>query len=236
MPVATAAKSAVKTGRRTENDRSDQGARSTRAPSPSSSQRHTQAERREKAEKAILAAAYRIVAERGFEALTLAEAGAKAGYSRALPGHYFASREALLGAVAEHIVETYLAKLQFVIQPRSGLEELLDRCGHYFIDGPKGVSPLRAFHAIIGAAPSHPEVAKPVAKLTEWTKALFAELVRIGIERGEIRKDAVPEAEAVWIVAVLRGVMAQWLVDPDNTPLSKVRDSFLKVVRRGLEA
>ncbi|MFZ4685441.1 MAG: TetR family transcriptional regulator, partial [Hyphomonadaceae bacterium] len=62
------------------------------------SDRQTQAARRETAERAILEAAKRIVAERGLDELTLNEAGEAAGYSRALPAHYFGTRSAMLGA------------------------------------------------------------------------------------------------------------------------------------------
>ena len=98
MP-ATAVTKPAKAGRQ-KTARKLQGARSTRAPSPAGKPpkaptrqppstrapvrtRPTQAERREKAEHAILAAALEIIADRGIDELTLAEAGEKAGYSRA---------------------------------------------------------------------------------------------------------------------------------------------------------
>jgi hypothetical protein len=46
----------------------------------------------------------------------------------------------------------------------------------------------------------------------------------------------VPEIEAIWILAVLRGVMAQWLNDDKRTPLPQVRDAFIASVRRALQA
>ncbi len=71
----------------------------------------THAERRREAESRIVHAAFEIVARRGVDQLTLAEAGEEAGYSRALPAHYFSSREVLLAAVAEHAVELYRRRL-----------------------------------------------------------------------------------------------------------------------------
>ena len=67
----------------------------------------THAERRREAETRIVQAAFEIVARRGVDQLTLTEAGEEAGYSRALPTHYFENREALLAAVAEHAVKNY---------------------------------------------------------------------------------------------------------------------------------
>ena len=63
--------------------------------------RRTHAERREEAERSMLDAAVRIVAEHGLEYLTLAECGEAAGYSRGLAAHYFGSKDALIAALVQ---------------------------------------------------------------------------------------------------------------------------------------
>ena len=251
MP-ATAVTKPAKAGRQ-KTARKLQGARSTRAPSPAGKPpkaptrqppstrapvrtRPTQAERREKAEHAILAAALEIIADRGIDELTLAEAGEKAGYSRALPAHYFESKDAALIALCNFVVEKYLRRVQRRIPGREGLEGFLERIEHYFDDGKKDPRIRRAFHAILGAAPGKPELARTVSRLAEQSKTTFCEFLRAGIARGEIRPDIVREIEAVWILAALRGVMGQWLNDEEKTPLPKVRDAFVSSVRRALQA
>ena len=252
MP-ATAVTKPAKAGRQ-KTARKLQGARSTRAPSPagksakasSARQTHsnralvrtrpTQAERREKAEQAILDAAFQIIAERGIEELTLAEAGERAGYSRALPAHYFESKDAALIALCHFVVRKYLQRVQRRVPGREGLEGFLDRIGHYFDDGKKDPRILRAFHALVGASQGKPELAKTISRLAEQSKTTFCEFLRAGIARGEVRPDIEPEAEAVWILAALRGVMGQWLNDEEKTPLPKVRDAFVRSVRRALQA
>lgn len=241
MPAAAMTKPAKAGRQKTGNVK---GTRSTRVPAPAQRDTHprpthprsTQAERREKAERAILAAAMEIIAERGIDELTLAEAGELAGYSRALPAHYFESKDVALAALGEFVVEEYLRRVQRLVPGDEGLEGLLDRIGHYFDDGRKEPRVLRAFHAVLGSAPGKPALAKSMTRLTEESKKTFVGFIRTGIDRGEIRKDAVPEVEAVWILAGLRGVMAQWVVAPDKTPLSKVRDAFLRAIRKALEA
>lgn len=197
--------------------------------------RQTQAERREKAELGILAAALGIIADRGIDELTLAEAGVAAGYSRALPAHYFESKDAALVALCGFVVEQYLDRVQRQVPGREGLEGFLDRLGHYFDDGRKDPRVLRAFHAILGAAPGKPELARSISRLAEESKATFAIYLRQGMERGEIRADIVPEVEAVWMLASLRGIMGQWLNDDSKTPLNEVRDAFITSVRRALQ-
>lgn len=236
MPAQAVTKTA-KAGRQ-NGARKVRGARSTRAPSPikQSNTRPTQAERREKAETAILSAALSIIAKKGIDELTLAEAGEMAGYSRALPAHYFESKDAALVALGNFVVAKYLRRVQRAVPGREGLEGFLDRIEHYFDDGRKDRDVLRAFHAILGAAPGKPALAKAISGLAEESKATFAEFLRAGIRRGEIRPDIVPEVEAVWILAALRGIMGQWLNDEHKTPLTKVRDAFVASVRKALAA
>lgn len=235
MPAAAVTKSA-KAGRQKIGN--VEGTRATRVPAPASrvAHRSTQAERREKAEHAILGAAMEIVAERGIDELTLAEAGERAGYSRALPAHYFDSKDAALAALGDFVVEEYLRRVQRLVPGREGLEGFLDRVGQYFDEGKKDPRVLRAFHAVLGSAPGKPALAKSMTRLTEETKKTFVSFIRAGVERGEIRKNAVPEIEAIWILAGLRGVTAQWVISPDTTPLTKVRNAFLHTIRKALEA
>lgn len=198
--------------------------------------RRTQAQRRATAERAILTAALRIVGERGVEALTLAEAGEEAGYSRALPAHYFASKDALLTRLADFLVEKYLRRLQREAPEHDGLEGLLMRIAYYMDDGRKDPAVLRGFHAVMGAAPNTAVLAEGAARLTTESRNTYTRLIRSGIERGEVRADVVPELEAVWIIAALRGVMAAWVIAPARTPLARVKVAFIDSVRRALEA
>jgi AcrR family transcriptional regulator len=71
----------------------------------------THAERSREAETRIRQAAFEVVVRRSVDQLTLAEADGEAGYSRALPAHYFENREALLAAVAEHAEKNYPPRL-----------------------------------------------------------------------------------------------------------------------------
>jgi AcrR family transcriptional regulator len=61
--------------------------------------RRTQQERREEAERKVLAAATALIAQHGSRALTLAAVGEAVGYSRGIVSHHFGSRENLLRAV-----------------------------------------------------------------------------------------------------------------------------------------
>jgi AcrR family transcriptional regulator len=196
--------------------------------------RPTQAERRETAERAILEAAKTILAERGLEELTLNEAGEMAGYSRALPAHYFKTRSALLSALADHITESYSSRLRKLIGPEEGLEGLIKVIEFCINDCERDPKSVRAYQIILSAGLTRPEIAPLVARLNRQGVDDFAALIRISRERGEVRADARARAEASHILASLRGVMIQWLMDPTHVPLSHVRDSLVASIRKSL--
>ena len=191
------------------------------------------AERRREAEARILEAAFGIVAERGVDQLTLAEAGEAAGYSRALAAHYFGNREALLGAVAEYAVETYSQRLSSMDVPRTGgLETVLLLIAFFIDDSRSWPKRLRAFYEVTNAALRWPSIAAVVARLNQASIGHYAGLIRTAQAQGEIRADLDPVAESVLIAASLRGIMGQWLTAPDAIDLDAVRDAYLAGLRR----
>ncbi|MBU1375102.1 MAG: TetR/AcrR family transcriptional regulator [Alphaproteobacteria bacterium] len=192
------------------------------------------AERRREAETRILQAALKIIAKRGVDQLTLAEAGEAAGYSRALPAHYFGSRDDLLAAVAAHVVETYRQRLRTDERregPR-GLEALLEGVAFYIEDSRKSPTRLRGFYEVLYAGLRHASIAPSIAKLNQDSAGSFARNIRAAQERGEVRADLDPETEGEIVIAALRGLMTQWLIAPDAVDLDKTRDALVAGLRR----
>jgi AcrR family transcriptional regulator len=193
----------------------------------------THAERRREAESRIVQAAFEIVARRGVDQLTLAEAGEEAGYSRALPAHYFESREALLAAVAEHAVKNYRKRLsERNLAGDHGIHSLLATIAFYLDDSRGWPEKLRAFHEIMNASLRWPAIAEVVARLNqEWIDRIAVQ-IRTAQRQGDIRSDLDPAAEAVAVSGAMRGIMAQWLIAQDSIDLDAVRDAYVAGLRR----
>jgi len=193
----------------------------------------THAERRREAEAKIVQAAFEIVARRGVDQLTLAEAGEEAGYSRALPAHYFENRENLLAAVAEHAVNNYRKRLsEQRIPPDDGVRSLLATIAFYLDDSRGWPKKLRAFHEVINAGLRWPAIAEVVARLNqEWIDRIASQ-IRTAQGQGDIRGDIDPVAEAVAISGAMRGIMSQWLIAPDCIDLDSVRNSYISGLHR----
>jgi AcrR family transcriptional regulator len=193
----------------------------------------THAERRREAEAKIVQAAFEIVARRGVDQLTLTEAGEEAGYSRALPAHYFENREALLAAVAEHAVKNYRRRLsEHRVSMEDGVESLLATIAFYLDDSRGWPKKLRAFYEVINAGLRWPSIAEVVARLNEESIERIAAQIRAAQQRGDVRTDIDPVAEAIAISGAMRGIMEQWLIAPESIDLDAVRDSYVAGLRR----
>jgi AcrR family transcriptional regulator len=191
--------------------------------------RGSHAERRVEAERRMISAAVKLVAERGLDSLTLAECGEAAGYSRGLAAHYFGSKDALTAAIATRIVEQYVERQREARTPRdNALDGLIDGVVFYMESGPKDTTVLRAFHAVLGAALNHSPLSAAIAALNRNTISAFVRAIRYGMARGEIRSDVDPVAQASLIVAALRGVMTQWLLDRRRIDLEAIKREFVR--------
>jgi AcrR family transcriptional regulator len=196
--------------------------------------RQTQAVRRETAERGILEAAKRIVAERGLDELTLAEAGEMAGYSRALPAHYFKTKGALVAALVDSIIAGYAPRVRASLEPGDGLERLLERIGYYIDDACRDPLTLKVFQSILVAGLTKPELNPLVTRLNNESIDGIAALIKSARDNGEIRADARPRAEASIILSSMRGVMFLWLIDPNHVSISTVKDTLIRNIRIAL--
>jgi AcrR family transcriptional regulator len=194
--------------------------------------RRPHAVRREEAEERMVQAAVQIVAERGLENLTLAECGEAAGYSRGLAPHYFGSKEGLISAIANHIVDDYTQRAD---RPNSvGLTGLLDNVAYYIDSGRSNVVTLRAFHAVLASALKQTPLTVAIAKLNRNSVYSFVKMIRSGIERKEIRDDVNARAQATLILTAMRGMLTLWLLDPDHVDLNAIKNEFIANLRRSL--
>lgn len=205
--------------------------------SPAPRKSRTQAERRAEAERRMLQAAVRILAEKGFAALTLNEVGEAAGYSRGLPAHYFGRKDELLSAVGRYIVSRFSKGLR---RPRNepplqGLAAILRTADYYLASVGQDPVTMRALLVILTETTSHPDLFPALVELNRASVDGFAEQIRIGQQQGEIGQEIDPDSHAVLILGQLRGIVTQWLIDRSAVDLDRVRASVALSFRRSLE-
>ena len=194
----------------------------------------TQAERRDEAERRILEAAAEIVAEGGFEAITLAEAGVRAGYSRGLPSHYFRTKGDLLSALGIYVVESFLVRHRASAGGAGGFEGLMESIRYYFQMPLVSPTLARAFQAVLASAFNTPAVAATIAEVNRNAVTEIAAGIRAGIAAGRLRDDIDPDMQGALILATLRGSISQWLTDPEQVDLTRLGAYFISTLEQSL--
>jgi AcrR family transcriptional regulator len=207
----------------TEHGHSEQGGRPPR---------RSQEERRNQAEQALLDAAARLFARRGVDQTSLAEVGEEAGYSRGLANHHFGSKAALVERLARRSQRDFVAGLAGM--GGQELQALLSMTDAYLARENSGEA--RAFFVMWGAALPEEAALKPVfvtddARFRRGVEAL----VRAGQAHRTIRAEADAVGVAVALVGLLRGIAAQFLIDPDGVDLDAARATCQQFVRYTLD-
>lgn len=194
----------------------------------------THVERREEAERKLLAAAAKIIAVKGLEKFTLAEVGETAGYSRGLPRHYFGDKNELTIQVALYVAEHPILQERLKEKVEPGLATVISMIRFFFAVAPKYRTNVRALSIVLAGVLTNDSLKEPIARMSRAKRATLAEHIALGIARGEIREGADPEAQAILILAQMRGVVMQWLSEADAIDLKAVEAEFIETLRRGL--
>lgn len=198
-------------------------------------QRRSQAERRDEAEHRLLEAAATLVARHGLERVTLAEVGEAAGYSRGLPAHYFGSKSGLIVRLAEYLVDHFLEELSLVEQHPQGLARILGIVRFYLDSAARTPVRTRALYVLLGEGLNSKLVGPPLAELTARSvKEIEGNLVA-GIKARNIRTGINARAQAIAILALLRGSVSQWLLSPRTVDIESLRDEAVTMLTRSLK-
>ena len=191
----------------------------------------TQQERRNKAETALLNAAAELVVEEGVHSLTLARVGQRAAYSRGLITHYFGSKQALLERLARATQSGFVPGLDGA---PPGLERLLGLIDGYI--GALGQLRMmnRAFLLLWAEAATSTELARIFRERDLAFRADLSKDIKAGITDGTIRPDVEADEIAVAVLAQLRGIALQRLVDSPAVDTEKLRQSVTGYWHRAL--
>ncbi|HEY1447117.1 MAG TPA: TetR/AcrR family transcriptional regulator [Caulobacteraceae bacterium] len=200
----------------------------------SKTERRSQAERRDEAEQRLLAAAVRLVGERGLERITLSEVGEAAGYSRGLPAHYFGGKSGMVVSLVQHIIDSFGRALVRAEHHDLGLDRLLGTVAFYFTQARRDPVGARALAVLLGEGLTNELVADRLAELNARSAGAFEAMLTAAAAAGEIRHDIDVRAEAILILASLRGAVGQWLLASDAIDLDAVSAAFVTALKRSL--
>jgi TetR/AcrR family transcriptional repressor of uid operon len=187
---------------------------------------------------AILTAAAKCFARKGFSATTLAEIGKELGLRKSIVHYYFASKAALIHEVQSFTQRKYLEKVRESIRASDdgSRQRMMSALGSLWdaIQNNKTVVGLNI--EVWAAARRDPELKKRAAALQLDARTLISEGVA-DVLKVKPEDFAPMEPLSVLILAVLNGLaVAEEVEGPENARAQEAYQTFLYLLRLGMKA
>jgi len=183
----------------------------------------------------ILDAAAQVFARLGFARARMEDIAQQAGLSKATLYLYFRSKEALFQALLDRLFRREAKALEQALashgQPvpqrlRHLFAEVLARLAQY-----RPLLPL--FYEVYALAARHRTVREAIQAYYRTYADLLAQLLREGMERGEIRPGD-PHRLAVALIAHIEGVILLWVMAPQVVDLESQWQTSTDLMLRSL--
>lgn len=196
--------------------------------------RQTQVERRAESEQRLLTAAAELIATEGFAAASLERIGAGAGYSRGLASQRFGSKDGLVTAVIDAVIErnTQLMAAR-TVPAASPLDDIIAYADVILLQMEADVF-IRAYWVMMASAIAN-RLPIQAAFLAEHDKVKqrLSGLIVQGQATGEIDPAVDADAAALSIGSTLLGIGIECLLDP-ALDIPRVRAAALSTISRTL--
>lgn len=176
-----------------------------------------QQERSVVARRRLLEAAGELMTERGYVGMTLAAVGERAGYSRGLVTVHFGSKENLLSALVDRITVDWSHRQIPEADSKSGLAGVLMLLQAIHDQFERDTRHIKLLYALMFEALGDNEfLRRCFVDFHRRQRTDIANQVRRGIKDGSIKPGTIVDDEATAIIATLRGIGYQWLLDPSG--------------------
>lgn len=179
--------------------------------------RRSQTERREESRRRMLDAAFELLSERQGIGFTLSDVGERAGYSRGLPTQAFGSKAGLLGALTVHLLQMSVNETSPLEERGEGLEAVLTTVRQLLEGSALQYRVTMAVQVLFAEAfVRDSPIRLEMTSLNRIATGYLSKNLRIGQAKGEVRAGLDCRAQAMITMAMVRGVMLQWLLDPER--------------------
>ena len=181
----------------------------------------------------ILEAAFKCFSERGYHAATMDDLVEASGLSKGTLYWHFDGKEAVFVALFDYVAEEIFGRFGAAASSGEGdVVALLEReLAHFFERfGGDGRKLILAWTEFL----SHPAGRARMADLYRTSRQMLSEIVRLGIERGELR-DVSPDGAGAMLTGTLDALVLQAAVDPDFD-VREHADALWDLLKHGLAA
>ncbi len=164
--------------------------------------------KRDDRRRALVDAAYQVIAARGFEGLRTRAVAARARVNVATLHYYFSGKEALVRGVTEYITEQLRAAHAPVVGNRSGaalrrLRQELAGVSYYHAKRRELVAVMLE---LMQRAQRDPVLHRSLRRVLRRWRNVLRQIVTAGIREGTLRPDLDPEATATTVAALVAGL------------------------------
>jgi AcrR family transcriptional regulator len=190
--------------------------------------RRTQATRRKESDRRMLRAAARLFAERGVSGTSLADVGVAAGYSRGLPVERFGSKLGLITALLGAMDGWFQAHIAKVLKDAKGMKAVKMRMEAHLASVDRDAISTAALYSVYTESLFVMSELQPhVAAVTgRWREGLAANL-REARRAGEIGRRVDCDGEARFLLAAMRGLVIQYLLDRSAADFARSKSILL---------
>jgi len=189
----------------------------------------------QKRKSQILRAAYTIIAERGYENITVQDIANHAGFSKGIIYYYFSSKEDVMVSLFDSILRVIDRNFASTIQNHPEPREQMERVLRMSFDL---VHKHKEFYHVIMVFWS--QVTQKTL-MSELNVTLFkryrrelAKIIERGVDRGVFRAKFDVNMLASQIIAVVGGTSIQYIFDPEAFDFSKVVDASVSYIMKFL--
>ncbi len=190
--------------------------------------------------RAILHAAVKVFAEKGYHGCRIADVAKQAGVAYGLVYHYFQNKEELLESVFAEQWTIFITSLRAISEGPGGAPEQLAGVCRFAIDVFR-TAPAAVRVLLLEVARSPNAFRAGSTRQTfEAAVAIVAGIVRRGKERGEIRADADPMIAAAGLLGALEltltGMVMGMLGGTGDEDIERVKKGIVDLVLAGVAA
>ena len=181
--------------------------------------------------EAILEAAFALIVEKGYDALTMEEVAARVGISRQTLYHHFASREDILLRAVLTLMDQGIAVIHS-FDPAQAPVERLKGVARWMLEsrfGPTRAALVKVRHSLM-TVKSRPEYQLAF----ERRAAALAEIVEAAQDAGELRADLPSRLIVQMLLGLVSDASYEGLVAEGRTTLPEVTDAIIHVFFTGL--
>jgi len=174
----------------------------------------------------IISAALQGFKQKGFHRASMEEIAKQAEVSKGLAYNYFRSKEHLLAAVMERRFNEAEGLIQGIDEITGALNKLATILDRLF-DEVKKDTMLYKFTLTVFLQPDAPAVIRRIGNASEKIRSQWARIFEV--HRAIFSELGVsdPEAEAIYFRSLTTGIVAEYVMEPKNYPLEKMKAHVL---------